>query len=278
MQQYTVKPFLKWVGGKGGLLNQYNDLLPKTFETYYEPFLGGGAVFYHLNPSTAHLNDVNSKLINTYKAIKNSVKDLILVLEKIEVEYIQMSEEERKKYYYDKRERFNFVGKSIEQSALLIFLNKTTFNGMYRENSKGEFNVPQGRYKNPKILDKDNLISVSKYLQNVSFTSTDYVSAVSTAKKNDFVYLDPPYHPLSATSSFTSYSKNNFTEQDQVNLRDLFVDLDSRECKVMLSNSSADLIKEIYKDFKQVSIQARRSINSKSTKRGNVTELAILNY
>ena len=278
MKLEQPKPFLKWVGGKRQVLDQYKLLFPNEYENYYEPFLGGGAVFYHLLPNNAYLNDINKKLINTYRFVKKSIDDLVDLLRVIEMEYLNLDIEHRKEYYYNKRDIFNSNIRGVEQAALFIFLNRTGFNGMYRENSKGMFNIPQGRYKNPKILDEENLRNVSESLQNVTLTSIGFTEALKSAEKGDFVYLDPPYYPLTQTSSFTSYSKDDFTEKDQMDLRNVYVELNARGCKIMLSNSSADFIKELYSDFKQIEIKAKRSINSKAKKRGMIKELAIINY
>ena len=274
----AVKPFLKWVGGKSQLLTDLAPLIPHSFDNYFEPFLGGGALFFHLQPNKGTLNDVNKKLITTYSVIKENIDDLISELRVLESEYLGLSDGLRKDFYYDQRQQFNNSKDDMDTSSKLIFLNKTCFNGMYRENSKGKFNVPQGRYKNPKILNEDNLRSVSKLLKNTRLMSGSFEKAVANAGKNDFVYFDPPYQPISKTSSFTSYSKNDFNEDDQKKLRDCFVDLTNRGCKVMLSNSNADLIRDLYSNFKIIEVNAKRSINSKAAKRGEVKELVRINY
>lgn len=275
----SPRPFVKWVGGKTQLLPQLAKYLPDSYDNYYEPFLGGGALFFYLKPEIAHINDLNKKLIGTYKIIKNKPRKLIDRLQSLEEQYHSLSEEQRREFYYEKRVKFNTKEiDDLSYAELLIFLNKTGFNGMYRENSKGEFNVPFGSYKNPKICDETNLINVSKMLQGVSLTSKSYKDAVKDAKKGDFVYLDPPYHPVNTTSSFTSYSGDNFNAFDQENLRDLFVELDKRGCKVMLSNSYTPFIKELYKDFNQKTVMAGRSINSKASGRGKIEEIVVINY
>ena len=277
--KHSARPFLKWVGGKGQLLNAMSPLLPVQYQSFYEPFSGGGAVFFHLLPETAHVNDINKKLIATYKTIKSHPMSLIDILRNIESEYIALSEVDRKDYFLEKRVAFNKDSNSdLDTAALMIFLNKTCFNGMYRENSKGEFNVPFGKYVKPNICDEENLNLCSKALKKVKLTSTGYAKAVESAGKGDFVYLDPPYDPLSNTSSFTSYSKDSFAKQEQIDLRDLFVDLDKRGCYVMLSNSATYFIKDIYKGYNLNIVRARRSINSKASERGEINEIVITNY
>lgn len=274
-----ARPFVKWVGGKTQLINQLVALMPKDYNTYFEPFLGGGALFFHLQPSKAYINDINRTLIHTYRAIKESPDKLCADLCELGEEYLSLDQENRKEYFYERRKEFNSIKEpNARKATLMIFLNKTCFNGMYRENSKGEFNVPFGDYKNPKICDTDNLKAINELLKYVEPTSVSYSEAAKKAKKGDFVYFDPPYHPLSQTSSFTSYSLDSFSAKDQENLRDLFVELDKRGCYVMLSNSASDFIKDLYKDYRQEFVLAGRSINSKGSGRGKINELVVLNY
>jgi DNA adenine methylase len=274
-----AKPFLKWVGGKGQLLTQFEGLLPKTYNSYFEPFIGGGAVFFSINPKKAHINDINKTLVQTYIHIKNDVKKLIESLKKLEDEFLAKDTEARKEFYYLIREKYNSLShEDFEKSLYFLFFNKTAFNGVYRENSKGGFNVPIGSYKNPKIVDEENLRAVSEILSNTKITSGSFVDAVKNAKAGDFVYFDPPYHPLSETSSFTSYSKDSFSKDDQIKLRDLFIELDKKGVYVMLSNSSAPFIQEIYSGYKQIPVFASRMINSKADKRGKISEVVIINY
>lgn len=276
----TPRPFLKWVGGKAKLLPEISKYYPTSYGTFYEPFVGGGAMFFSLNPKTAHINDLNLVLISAYKHIRDDLEKLIVSLQELELHYHSLpSLEEKKLFFLAQREIFNSLpNNSFNKTVLLIFLNKTCFNGMYRENSKGGFNVPFGKHEKPKICDANNLERVSEALQNTTITHSSYEQAVSTAKKNDFVYFDPPYHPLNTTSSFTSYQAGGFTEQDQVKLRDEFKRLSDIGCKVMLSNSDSSLINELYKDFNIHKIHAARSINSVGTKRGKILELLITNY
>lgn len=274
------RPFLKWVGGKARLLPVISEYYPTTYEKYYEPFVGGGAMFFSLQPKTAHINDLNLVLISAYKHIRDDVDKLVESLRELENLYYALpSLEEKKLFYLDKRTEFNTLPhESFDKTVLLIFLNKTCFNGMYRENSKGGFNVPFGQHERPTICDEENLRNISASLQHTVITHSSYEKAVATAEKGDFIYFDPPYHPLNTTSSFTSYQAGGFTEQDQIKLRDEFKRLSDLGCKVMLSNSDAPLINELYKDFKIHKIYAARSINSNGAKRGKILEVLVTNY
>lgn len=277
--QKQARPFLKWVGGKTRLIPQFSAFLPPTYETYIEPFLGGGALFFYLHPKKAYINDINKTLIYSYQVIKSKPKMLCRELCKLSDEYLILDHDRRKEYFYSRRDEFNqLTSLNTRKAVLMIFLNKSCFNGMYRENSLGKFNVPFGDYKNPKICDSNNLLLVSEMLETVELSSTDFITAVNKAKRGDFVYFDPPYYPLSTTSNFTSYSQGSFNANDQETLRDLFVELDKRGCYVMLSNSSSDFIKELYKSYRQEVVLAGRSINSKGGGRGKINELVVLNY
>jgi len=275
-----ARPFLKWVGGKAQLLSQFEQYYPKDFNNYLEPFIGGGAVFFNMNPTKAHINDVNVTLISAYKNIKNKPEEIMKILKKLENEYRKNDIEGQSELFYKIREQFNGLSDDeLKKSAYLIFLNKTCFNGMYRENSKGGFNTPFGKYKNPTILDQDNILRVSEVLKNTKLTSVSFDKAVADAKKGDFVYFDPPYHPLNKTTAkFTSYHKDSFTEEDQLKLRDVFVELDKRGCYLMLSNSYTPFIDDIYKKYRRETVMANRAINCKATGRGKIKELLILNY
>lgn len=273
------KPFLKWVGGKRQLLPQLDKYFPMAFESYFEPFLGGGAVYFHLAPVTGYINDINKALASSYKNIRNDVNSLIPILEEIEQEYLPLDEDPRKEYYYERRAEYNLEAPdTLRKTALLIFLNRTCFNGLYRENKSGGFNVPFGRQKNPTICDKQNLYSVSKALKYVKVLSGSYENAVKTAKKGDFIYLDPPYDPLNTTSSFTSYSVDDFTKDDQRRLKEVIDELTTRGCYVALSNSDTPFMRELYKDYRQETLSASRSINANAKGRGKITELLVLNY
>ena len=277
------RPFLKWVGGKTRLIGQYQPYFPEKFTTYYEPFLGGGAVFFYLaqqhHSLQAVLTDINPELINAYCCVRDRVEELIELLE----EHSSEHSKDHQDYYYPVRSRS--YNTDTEKAARLIYLNKTCYNGLYRENSKGQFNVPMGRYKNPNICQVDLLRSVSSLLApaQIEVRKFDEILNFATSSE-DFVYFDPPYYPISATSNFTAYSRDNFKESEQIKLRDIFVELAQRGVKVMLSNSNCDFIKEIYSDsqaFKRIplpqliEISASRGINSKSSKRGKVKELLI---
>ncbi|MEG3840824.1 DNA adenine methylase [Microcoleus sp. herbarium14] len=277
------RPFLKWAGGKTRLIGQYQPYFPKKFKTYYEPFLGGGAVFFYLaqqHPSLqAVLTDINPELINAYCCVRDQVEELILLL----FEHQSEHSKDNKEYYYSVRSRTYKT--DLEKAARLIYLNRTCYNGLYRENSKGEFNVPIGRYKNPNICQPDLLRSVSSLLApaQIEVRKFDRVLDFATSGE-DFVYFDPPYYPISSTSDFTAYSRENFKQAEQIQLRDVFAELAERGVKVMLSNSNCDFIEKIYSDsegFKReripklIEISASRGINSNSCKRGKVKELLI---
>jgi len=273
------KPFVKWVGGKRQLLKQFRELElypPEKFNpntnTYFEPFVGGGAVFFDLLPSKAFLSDLNQELAATYNVIKNDVEKLIVSLKKHKTD---------KEYFLKVRAQDINKLSDLSIASRFIFLNRTCFNGMYRVNSSGGFNVPYGKYTNPKICDSDNLRRVSKALQNVEIKHQDYKAILKKAKKGDFIYFDPPYYPVSKTASFTSYTKEGFLDKEQLELRDAFVELSKRGCFVMLSNSDTPFINEIYSNLKGIRINkvsAGRVINSKGTGRGKVTEVLVTNY
>lgn len=267
------KPVLKWAGGKRQLLPQISNLLPSKYNNYIEPFVGGGALFFYLMPENATLIDNNPILINVYQVIQNSVSELIDSLKKHRNE---------KEYYYNVRKldrQSSFADLSeIEKASRTIFLNKTCYNGLYRVNSKGQFNVPFGRYKNPKYLDKRNLLAVHRLLQNVTLINDSFEKVLELAKTNDFIYFDPPYVPISDTANFTSYTKEDFSLKDQENLARVFKKLDERGCYVLLSNSYCDFILEQYQDYEIVPVKAKRAINSNAKKRGYIKEVLIRNY
>ncbi|MBI5134226.1 MAG: DNA adenine methylase [Candidatus Taylorbacteria bacterium] len=274
-----ARPFVKWAGGKGQLLKQLHPLFPKKFSTYYEPFLGGGAVFFSLSPKKAIINDINVTLANTYRQIRSDVDSLIEELKKIEKKFLSAGEDGRREFYYKIRDRYNSLPpEDLKRCSLFIFLNRTGFNGMYRENSSGKMNIPFGRNKNPKILNEENLRAIAETLHDIEISSNPFEKAVSRAKKDDFVYFDPPYDPISSTSSFTAYTGSSFAQEDQIRLRDLFVKLDKKGVFVMLSNSSTPFIKNLYKNYRQVKVRASRMINSKTADRGEIDELVVLNY
>ncbi len=273
------KPFVKWVGGKRQLLKQFrllNLYPPANFDPklnkYFEPFVGGGAVFFDLLPEKAELSDLNEELVITYNVIKNDVDGLIKSLKKHKYE---------KEYYLKVRAKNPKELSDVEVASRFIYLNRTGFNGMYRVNSKGGFNVPFGRYNNPIICDEKNLRRVSKSLQKVSINHQDYKEVLKNAKKGDFIYFDPPYYPISKTASFTSYTAESFLEKEQTELRNTFAELHKRGCFVMLSNSDSPFINKIYSEIpsaKITKVEAGRAINSKGSKRGKITEVLVTNY
>lgn len=275
-----ARPFVKWVGGKGRLVPQLLEHFPDEYNDYYEPFAGGGALFFAIAPPVAHISDMNTVLIAAYKRIKKDVGGLITELRQLDDEYKALETlDEKKELYLAKRAEFNSLDNTApEKVALLIFLNKTCFNGMYRENSKGGFNVPFGKHPNPTICDEENLRAVAAELKHTSIKLSPYDKAIKNAKAGDFVYLDPPYHPLNATSSFTSYHADGFTADDQIKLRDAFKELSERGCKVMLSNSNSEFINDIYKEFNIHKIHAARSINANGAGRGKIQEVLVTNY
>jgi len=273
------KPFVKWVGGKRQLLKQFRDLglyPPEDFDpitnTYFEPFVGGGAVFFDLLPETAYLSDLNNELVVTYNVIKNDVENLIKSLKKHKLD---------KEYFLKIRAQSPEKLSDLNTASRFIYLNRTCFNGMYRVNSKGGFNVPFGKYTNPLICDENNLRKASKALKNVEIKKQDYKEVLKTAKKGDFIYFDPPYYPVSKTASFTSYTSESFLDKEQIELRDTFVELHKRGCFVMLSNSDTPFINKIYSEpegLRITKVQAGRAINSDASKRGKITEVLVTNY
>ncbi|MEM6755321.1 MAG: DNA adenine methylase [Cyanobacteria bacterium P01_C01_bin.38] len=273
-KQAFPRPFLKWAGGKGKLLGQISNYLPErqTYRNYYEPFLGGGALFFHLQPYAGILSDINSELIATYKCVKDYLPELISLLKIHEHNH-------SKEYYYDLRK--TSVKTDLETAARLIYLNKTCFNGLYRVNSKGQFNVPLGRYSKPNICSIELLSSASETLQLAQIEQADFGHILEYAtSRDDFVFFDPPYHPISSTSYFTAYSRNAFTEDDQIRLRDICAELASRGVKIMVCNSDCQFIRELYAEigFNIVPIKASRVINSKIKNRGTIHELLITSY
>lgn len=273
------KPFLRWVGSKRQLIPQLESFFPRAFESYFEPFFGSGAVFFHLAPVTGYINDINMALSSAYQNVKNHVDELIVMLQSIEAEYQPLDRDSREEYYYKKREEYNTeAAHTVRKTALLIFLNRTCFNGLYRENRKGEFNVPFGRHNRPTICDSANLREVSRVLKYVTILNGSYEQAIKAARAGDFVYLDPPYHPVNQTSSFTSYSIDDFSSDDQRKLKKVFDELTKRGCLVALSNSDTPFMRELYKGYRQETLMAARAVNANGSKRGKVTELLILNY
>ena len=266
-----AKPFIKWAGGKSKLLPDISRLFPprKQIGRYFEPFLGGGAVFFYLQHPDSYLSDSNQELIELYSIVQQNVEELIDALK---------GHKNDRDYFYKVRAQRPTELSPVERAARLIYLNKTCFNGLYRVNSKGEFNVPFGRYKNPLICDVEGLRAASLALQNAKIINDDFESVLSRVIPTDFIYFDPPYHPLNKTSSFTSYTSDKFGEEEQNRLACIYTELANRGCFVMLSNSDTPLIRKLYKDFDIREIQASRAINSKAEGRGKITELVVINY
>jgi DNA adenine methylase len=283
----SARPFLKWAGGKTQMLDALVERGPPTpadgRATYFEPFLGGGALFFELGwPGRAVLNDLNAELIATFEVVRDRVQPLIERLGERHQRYLDADEEGRKQFFYEVRaER---PSDPVEVAARMIFLNKTCFNGLYRVNRKGEFNVPHGRYKKPAILDCETLMAASNALQDAELVSQDFEDACESAQAGDFVYLDPPFSPMSKTASFTSYTADGFGRDDQVRLKTLVDRLSERGVHVMVSNSPQELIYGLYQGsqhFQQYCVEAlpaRRMINSRGDRRGGINELVITNY
>lgn len=279
INESQIKPFTKWTGGKRQLIPEIKKLIPEKFDSYYEPFLGGGAVLFDLLPKKAIINDWNADLISLYEVIRDDVYNLIKLLN-------EHSTKNSSEYYYairsiDRTAEFHSKTKVWKASRILYML-KVNYNGLYRVNSKGQFNTPYGRYKNPKIMDYENLIAVSNYLNSsdIKITSGDFSDALISVKKNDFVYLDPPYIPINQSSNFTSYTSNGFGSEEQIRLRDTFVELHNKGAYIMLSNSYTESVYELYSQFEKTIhvVEATRMINSKATQRGKIKEVIITNY
>ena len=292
------KPFIKWVGGKGQLLPEINKLYPielgKNINKYAEIFLGGGAVLFDIlseyKLDEVYISDKNLELINTYKSIRDNVDILIKSLKEMEEQYIPLNNEDRKIYYYEKREEYNSLKinsemNNIEKAILFIFLNKTCFNGLYRVNKKGKFNVPMGAYKKPKICDEENLKNVSLTLRNVKIVYADYRESEKFIDDKTFVYIDPPYRPLNITSSFTSYTENDFNDKEQIELAEYINVLNKKGAKIVISNSDPknndiddNFFDKLYKNYNINRVKATRMLNSNVSLRGAINELLITNY
>lgn len=292
-----MKPFVKWAGGKGQLIDEIKKQFPKglgdTVRKYAEPFVGGGAVLFEIlniyELDEIYISDTNAELINTYQVIRNNVDGLIDLLSQYQYEYIPLCEESRKEYYYNKRKRFNQLKiqgvLDTEIASLFIFLNRTCFNGLYRVNSKGEYNVPIGSYKAPLICDEDNLRQVSQALSRVQIVCGDYRNSNFFVDSNTFVYFDPPYRPLNATSNFTAYTENAFDDKSQSELAEYIQELSDRGAYVLASNSDPkninpedDFFDDLYSRMRIMRISASRMINSNASSRGKISELLISSY
>ena len=272
LQQETY-PIVKWVGGKRQLMFELLKNMPENYNRYFEPFIGGGALFFELQPDNAYISDMNEELMNLYKVVRDNVDELITDLQKHDIS---------KEYFMeirniDRAEEYEYWS-DVKKASRFIYLNRTCFNGMYRVNSKGEFNVPFGHYKNPRILDENNLINCSNLLQRTEIKHADFSEILKKVKKGDFVYFDPPYVPLSETSSFTSYTKDGFDIDMQFKLRDVCDELDSMGVKFLLSNSDTKLVNELYENYNIKKVFASRQINANADGRGKITEVLVRNY
>lgn len=268
-----IEPFLKWAGGKSQLLKQFEPLFPKpnSHKRYIEPFVGGGAVFFYLEPREAVIADLNKDLINAYKVLKNHAEELVKTLE-----YYQQNHS--KDFFLKIRDEYNADKlDNINKAAHLIYLNKACFNGLYRVNKKGGFNVPFGQHEKFTV-NKEGLLAASKLLKHTKIENTDFENVLKYAQKGDFVYFDPPYYPLTKGSDFTSYTKESFLEKEQEKLADIFDQLDRRGCLLMLSNSDTKFIRNLYKRWHITRVSAKRFINCIAEKRGDVNEVVVRNY
>ena len=290
----TAKPFIKWVGGKTQLLDEIRKFYPERIEKYCEPFVGGGAVLFDIlstkAPAEILINDINGELINTYRQIKDNCSGLIEVLSELQETYWNSTLEENKNFYLKKRERFNHLksakepNTNLEKASLFIFLNKTCFNGLFRVNSKGLFNVPFNNAKKPLLCDVENLKNCSELLKNVTMTAGSYSQCKNFIDESTFVYLDPPYRPLTQTAAFTSYNENNFGDKEQIELAQFIEEISARKALVLTSNSDPKNIDKndsffdlLYKKFSIKRVSAARMINSNAKRRGAINELLISN-
>ena len=293
-----MRPFVKWAGGKGQLLAEIEKYYPfkdGKITKYAEPFVGGGAVLFDIlskfDLEDVYISDINAELINTYRIIRDDIDELVAMLMVMQSEFVPMDTAHRKVYYMARRERFNDLkvngneSVNIEKAALMIFLNKTCFNGLFRVNKKGLFNVPMGSYKNPMICDEENLRAVSEKLQNVKIVCGDYRESADFVDENTFVYFDPPYRPITDTASFTAYTENLFDDEEQIQLARFVDDMHKKGAKVVISNSDPknsntedDFFDNIYSAHKIKRVEATRMINCNSEARGKIKELLISNF
>lgn len=275
--EFSVPTFVKWAGGKSQLLSQLEPLFPKKIDRYFEPFLGGGAVFFFVmekyHPKEVFLSDYNDELITTYKMVQKNVEALIQELKKHQKKHVV----DPKTHYYKVRSLKVSSLSDVQIAARFLYLNRTCFNGLYRRNKKGEFNVPMGQYRNPDIVQDNKLRKVSVLLRHVKLRVLSFEKILPDVKKGDFVYFDPPYYPLNR-SSFTSYTENGFLEPEQQALKDLFDALTKRGAKCMESNSDTPYIRKLYSKYRPLTVRATRMINSSSSGRGKINEVVVLNY
>ncbi len=289
----TVKPFIKWAGGKSQLLDIIRGKYPETIEKYCEPFVGGGTVLLdvlaNFQPKEVLINDINSELINAYVQIRDNTENIITDLSDMQKKFWVMDNDRRKEYFYIQRDKFNEGIKNnihdVSMAVLFIFLNKTCFNGLYRVNRNGLYNVPIGSYKKPSICDADNLRLISSLIQNVEIKCDDYSKCADFIDEKTFIYIDPPYRPLNATSSFTSYNKTVFGDEQQIQLSEFIERISEKGAKVLASNSDPkntdendNFFDDAYKNFSISRVEAKRMINSKSSGRGALNELLICNF
>lgn len=298
-KKIKARPFLKWAGGKGQLLTEIAEYYPfekGNINRYVEPFVGGGAVLFDIlskyKLEYVCINDINIDLINTYRTIQRDTDKLIDILENMQEKFLALDTEERKKFFLEQRERYNFLkirntnnDNNCEKAGLLIFLNKTCFNGLYRVNKKGLFNVPVGSYKKPLICDEENLRTIAKLLQNTEITCGDYTKIADRIDDKTFVYIDPPYRPLNNTSSFTAYTANAFDDDEQIRLSKFVQLISEKGARILESNSDPknnnsndDFFDKIYISYNIKRVSATRMINSKSSGRGKISELLISNF
>ena len=266
-------PIVKWVGGKRQLMFELLKNMPKSYNRYFEPFIGGGALFFELQPENAYISDMNEELINLYSIVRDNVCELIFDLKKHEVS---------KKYFLeirnlDRTDEYKNLS-NVQRASRFIYLNRTCFNGLYRVNSQGQFNVPFGNYKNPRIVDENNLLNCSELLKNTEIKCADFSEILTEVKRGDFVYFDPPYVPLNETSSFTSYTKDGFDMDMQFKLREVCDELDSMGVMFMLSNSDTKFVKELYSNYEIKKVFASRAVNANADGRGKITEVLVRNY
>jgi DNA adenine methylase len=272
-----AQPFLKWVGGKAQLLDKFDEFFPAQVGRYFEPFIGGGAVFFHLKRRfprmRAFLRDINPELINTYLVVRDFPQELMRRLDNHAAHF----RANREIYFYEVRARHTLPEREVvERAARMIFLNKTCFNGLWRVNARGEFNVPIGSHKNPNLYDRDNIVAASRALEGVHLAAQDFRVTIGETRRGDFAYIDPPYYPVSLTANFTSYAKEDFGIEEQNELHAVCVSAAARGVRLMLSNSDVPFIRRLYRDFQIQIVQARRAINCDGTKRGEVNEVVVL--